>query len=396
MLSHIAKLIWNRKRANSLIITEVAITFMVLFAITAMAIYNYQKFYEPLGFEWKNTWTAAIKTGARWNNETDSVQLNEIVQALRQRPEIESVGLSLMPIFENSSWNSREDINGQSVYHMVNFVNQSGPKDWGVELIAGRWFGQQDDGQNYTPVMLSQRFVELAFKDIDPVNFEYVDEESSDNKPKRVVGVFKEFRQQGEFGDLVPYLFYRYQLDIGNDIGIQNINLTFNQPKTAIYEETLLKTLKGIAPNWEFDIQTWSHQRDQQIKLVLIPMMIMLVVVGFLLVMVSMGLFGVLFQNISRRTQEIGLRRAIGASEKSIQSQIIGELVAVALFAMSISFLILLQIPLLQLIEAVSWNVFWLSLSASVSLILMIVILCAVYPSKVAIKLPPALALHYE
>ena len=31
MLAHIAKLIWNRKRANMLILTEVAITFAVLF-----------------------------------------------------------------------------------------------------------------------------------------------------------------------------------------------------------------------------------------------------------------------------------------------------------------------------------------------------------------------------
>ena len=71
--------------------------------------------------------------------------------------------------------------------------------------------------------------------------------------------------------------------------------------------------------------------RAAQIKKVVVPMTIMSIVVGFLLIMVAVGLFGVLWQNISGRTQEIGLRRALGASAASVRSQIIGELVLLAL-----------------------------------------------------------------
>jgi len=396
MLAHITKLIWNRKRANLLIITEVTITFIVLFLIMTLGLSNYQTYHQPLGFNWQNTWEINVNTGAEWHNETDNKQFGQLVAALKQQPEIATVGLTYMPIFERARMTSTETINEQDIYYQANYVDQEGPKNWGVELIAGRWFGEQDNGQNYTEVMINQRFAEQAFKNISPVNFQFSDEDKPEEKPKRIVGVFKDFRQMGEFSDPMPYLFYRYQLPIGNDRGMRNINLTFNDKSNAAYEEKVLKLLKGIMPNWEFTIRTWQSKRDDQITQVLIPLTVMIVIVCFLMIMVAMGLFGVLWQNINRRTQEIGLRRALGASKKAIQGQIVGELVTLSLFGILIALAMLIQIPLLQLVEGVTWAMFWLSMTISVSVILIMVVLCALYPSRTAIKIPPALALHYE
>ena len=39
-------------------------------------------------------------------------------------------------------------------------------------------------------------------------------------------------------------------------------------------------------------------------------------VAGFLMVMVGLGLIGVLWQNVTQRTREIGLRRATGAARR--------------------------------------------------------------------------------
>ena len=144
MLAHIAKLIWNRKRANVLIITEVSITFTVLFFITILGLSNYQTFHQPLGFNWQNTWEINVNTGGGWDNETDKDQFHQLVLALQQQPEIASVGLTYMPVFERARMSRNEDINGQDIYYQLNYVDQKGPKSWGVELVAGRWFGEQD------------------------------------------------------------------------------------------------------------------------------------------------------------------------------------------------------------------------------------------------------------
>ncbi|MCW8875735.1 MAG: ABC transporter permease [Kangiellaceae bacterium] len=396
MLSHIAKLIWNRKRSNLLIITEVAITFGVLFAVIYLGIYNYKVFNTPLGFEWKNTWNIRIDTGGRWNNETDKVQLKAIAEVLRTRPEIKSADVIMMPLFVNGRWRSVETINGHRAPYKANMLNHEAPKNLGVELVSGRWFGPQDDGQNYQGVMVNQRFVDEFLDSVEPVGFEFSDPGQPEAKPKRIVGIFKDFRQQGEFSTPGPYMFFRYNWEQGDSFGLRNIMLKFDKPQPASYEKDLHQTLKQIAPSWEFNIQSFKNLRQQRINEIVIPMTVMAVVVAFLLIMVAMGLFGVLWQNINRRIQEIGLRRAIGASENSIRLQIIGELIVLAIFGMAAASIFIIQVPLLNLIEAVTWGNFVVSMLLSISAMLLIVIICALYPSHSATKLSPAVALHYE
>ena len=397
MLMHIAKLIWNRKRANMLIITEVAITFIVLFALTYAALSNYQRYTTPLGFDWQGKWSIKLNTGARWNQENDTAQLQQIFESLKQQSVIDKVILSNSPIFENSRWTSSREINGiEDAYYQVNFFNAQGPQDFGIELVAGRWFGEQDNGQNYVDVMVNQRFVDAYLQGVEPVNFEYSDPDNPDFQKRRIVGVYQDFRQQGEFSEPMPYLLRRYAVEQGNPYGMRNIYISFNEPQTAAYEEDLLKLLKSIAPTWEFTIKPVAAKREAMINEVVMPLLVISVVVGFLLLMVAMGLFGVLWQNISRRTQEIGLRRALGASEGSIKGQIIGELVVIALFGISVALLILIQVPLLDIIVSMSWSGFLQSALVALMITLAMVVLCALYPSHTAINTPPAVALHYE
>jgi putative ABC transport system permease protein len=396
MLNHLLKLIWNRKTANLLIITEVAITFIVLFALISMGRHFYQKYQIPLGYNTDNTWAIAFNTGTGWDNDIHAKQLKNVVEVLRQQPEISSVGVSGHPVLRNSEWTSVSEINGKRQVFNVFKVNDSGPKDWGVELVSGRWFSAQDNEQNYEAIMVNQLFADRIFGDKSAINAQIPFDGESDRNPRRIVGVFKDFRQRGDFAEPVPYAFYRYRFDIGGKYGVNNIHITFDKAQNAAYEGTLLKVLKGVTPGWSFDIRSWRSLRKSLNNRVLVPMFIVSIVVGFLLLMVAMGLLGVLWQNINQRTREIGLRRAVGASTMSIQGQIIGELVTLALFSMTLASLILLQVPLLNLVETVTWANFWFSLVSATVTILVIVILCALYPSRVAIKMAPALALHYE
>ena len=54
--------------------------------------------------------------------------------------------------------------------------------------------------------------------------------------------------------------------------------------------------------------------RREHLQSQLIPLMIFGIVSGFLLLMVVLGLTGVMWQNVTRRTREVGLRRAAGAA----------------------------------------------------------------------------------
>ena len=50
MALHLLKLIWNRKRANFLIVTEILLSFIVLAAVTTVAVHYWRNYQAPLGF----------------------------------------------------------------------------------------------------------------------------------------------------------------------------------------------------------------------------------------------------------------------------------------------------------------------------------------------------------
>ena len=62
---------------------------------------------------------------------------------------------------------------------------------------------------------------------------------------------------------------------------------------------------------------------------------------------VLLGLFGILWYNINQRKGEIGLRRAMGATQENIAWQFIGEIVVIATFALILGVFFAVQFPLL-------------------------------------------------
>ena len=54
-------------------------------------------------------------------------------------------------------------------------------------------------------------------------------------------------------------------------------------------------------------------------------------IAGFLIVTAGLGLMGVLWQTVSRRTQEIGVRMAVGAQRRDIFRLVVGQGMLVAI-----------------------------------------------------------------
>ena len=96
---------------------------------------------------------------------------------------------------------------------------------------------------------------------------------------------------------------------------------------TAEFEEHLVNTLQAMAPDWSFSMKPTEDVRTEYLRNnYLTPLAIMGMVAGFLLLMVALGLSGVLWQNVTQRIRELGLRRAKGADRARIKRQIFMEI----------------------------------------------------------------------
>ncbi len=60
MIRHVFKLIWNRKRTNFLMMTEIFVAFLVLFAVVALGVYTADNWRRPIGFSYERVWSVSI------------------------------------------------------------------------------------------------------------------------------------------------------------------------------------------------------------------------------------------------------------------------------------------------------------------------------------------------
>jgi putative ABC transport system permease protein len=137
--------------------------------------------------------------------------------------------------------------------------------------------------------------------------------------------------------------------------------------------------------------------RASLLKEQLIPFIVVAVIAAFMVAMVAFGLFGVLWQNTTRRIPEIGLRRAIGASAGDIYRQIVTEQLLLSSSSMIVGLVLLVQLPLTGALgEGLNWAVFLAAAGLSMAAIYLLSLLCSLYPGWRASRLSPTEALHYE
>ena len=201
-----------------------------------------------------------------------------------------------------------------------------------LKLVSGRWFSREDDGVSWDPVILNLQLAHDMFGSANPVGQAFRrDPEPGDKdmspedrervgREMRVIGIIEDFRQHGELSRPEPFMFRRMRLDDPTKGAPRELLLKVRPGTTADFEETLVKKMQAAAHDWSFEVQETAALRRQNLRNYLIPLASIAVVAGFLLVMVALGLTGVLWQNVTQRTREIGLRRAKGATRVQVHT----------------------------------------------------------------------------
>jgi putative ABC transport system permease protein len=103
-----------------------------------------------------------------------------------------------------------------------------------------------------------------------------------------------------------------------------------------------------------------------------------------------------MWQNVTRRTRELGLRRAVGADRPNVRRQILAEVAVLTTMAVVLGVVLALHVPALGLLPRLSNAVFAAGLVASLLVVYTLTLLCGLYPSWLAARVQPAEALHYE
>jgi putative ABC transport system permease protein len=392
MIRHVFTLIWHRKRSNALLILELLVTFLILFSLASFSLHLARLYRIPLGFEFAGTWSVDISTGRQWE-AADDTTLQQVMAAVRQMNQVESVHLLDDLPFSSGSSNMTIDWQGGEIPVEMNEASDGLTEALGLQLLEGRWFGTQDDGQTVIPIVINRVLRNrLGEGEVMGAEIPYYQELKF-----RIVGVFDEFRQDGEFSPALPLVLIRK--NNGPNVGsfsALGLTVMLKPGVTAEFEEALQNVLQGVAQDWDFDVVSWSALRESYIRTYTIPLLIGGIVVFFLLLLVGFGMLGVLWQNIIRRMPEMGLRRALGATAIMVRLQVVLEMLAIACLALILGFAITVQFPLSGILQALDWDLFIPAAITSTLALLGLCVLFALYPSYQATSRDPVEALRYE
>ena len=74
MIRHLLRLVWNRKRSTALLMLEIAVSFLVVFALSALALRLLTNFRRPLGYAWQQVWVVEVDTNVSSDDEWTAEQ----------------------------------------------------------------------------------------------------------------------------------------------------------------------------------------------------------------------------------------------------------------------------------------------------------------------------------
>jgi len=387
MIKHLFKLIWNQKRKNLGLLFEFFFSFLVLFAVLTFIIYNFSRYRELLGFDYQDRWEINLSWNAVPEEERAGIQ-KQFKEQLKNYPEIEAFSFSN----GNTPYGHSTHINGvqyegKNASPHVFFVDENYLDTYDLSLTSGRWFEPADQVSEKKPVIINRILQEELFGEDNPLGkeIEYGDD------IRKVIGIYEHYKYRGEFSASASQMF----VGVSSDHVFGKVVMHIKSNTGAQFESKMLKEMGQLAKGVTLTVNYLDEMRDNMLLQVWLPMAIFLIISGFLIFNVALGLFGVLWQNINIRKGEIGVRRAVGATQGSIAWQFTGEVLVLSSLAMIVGAFFAIQFPLLGVFGLSPW-VYLSAIGAAVLVIYTLVAICAFFPSRQASQLHPALALHEE
>lgn len=397
MLRHLLKLTWKRKSRNLLLSLEILLAFAIVFGVAAFALRYWQLYREPVGFDGSDTWSVTIGTGK--DSATIPADTYDTLQrGLRALPEVHALGFAAYAPYTMSNWYTsiKSPQTGAEVETNILEAGDGFADAVGLTLVRGRWFLPSDEGAAVQPVVMDRRLAAAMFPGKEALDQQFTHKEGKTMRTLKVVGIIDGFRNQGPLVAAKKFVITRFApLTDNSRVNVILVRVAPGTPRA--FEAKLNRQLKLIRNDWSYEIAPLSAMRASLLKEHLVPLAIVGVIAAFMLAMVAFGLFGVLWQNTTRRIPEIGLRRAVGACAGDIYRQIVAEQLLISSFAMALGLVLLVQLPVTGALgEGLNWLVFLGAAGLSMAVIYLLSLLCSLYPGWRASRLSPTEALHYE
>lgn len=396
---------------RALIIAEIGLSFVLLIS-AGLLIESIRRLTDVNpGFDPKPLLTANVSfprkptSSSSEADELEQVQassrfLAEAEQKILALPGVQAVGaINDLPVRGQGSVNGDFNIEGRPKYKSgeapvaeYRLITPSYFSAMGISLLKGRVFNDNDDPQHEVSIMINETLAKRFFSGEDPVGKRLL---VMDDKPHEIIGVVGDARQWGLDRPADPEIYFSYA-QIGFGMETTLVIRTSLEPsglsegvRGAIKEVSADVPVYGIKPMMQVMADSTAQRRFNTI--------LMTSFAGIALLMATIGLYGVISYSVAQRSQEIGIRMALGAQPADVLRMMLWSGLKLALAGVILGLFISLAIT--RALESLLYGVRAtdpLTLIAGSIFLTSVALLACYIPARRATKIDPMIALRYE
>ena len=402
----------------ALLIVQAALSVVLVAGATMLARSLNQLEHQDLGYKTDNRIVVSLnKPPSSYPLPKLESLYRQIEDAMNRLPGVEASGLSLYnPLTDN--WGELILVDGHPPIKMSEEAGASWDRvsanylqGLGVRLIRGRYFTEADNESTAPVALVNQAFVKRFFKpNEDPMGQHFGLDMPENSGTIRIIGIVRDAKFAGfALSQPARPMFYvplAQNIDYKNSI-MKRIEgeshmvtgmMLVTKESPGSLEPVLRRLLGGIDPNLTINN---VRSLNEQVSLTfnqeraVASLAELFGVVALLLA--AIGLYGVTAYTVAQRTNEIGIRMALGADRQNVIANVLqGAFSRVAIG-------LLLGLPLAvgagRLISSQLYNVsFWdpLALGVAAGALAVCAFIAAIIPASVAASISPMTALRSE
>ncbi len=380
---------------STLVIAEVALA-CVLLVGSGLLLRSFLRVLDvDLGFQPSRSSVVDIVYETGPKGEKIGTALEQILSAVKSIPGVEAAGVAdMLPLDRERSWGlgnpSRDIVKDESGAAVVRIITPGYLDALGIHLIAGRDISWQDIFENRPNVVINETAARLHWPGQSPIGRPA---SGFDRNPGTVIGVVSDVRIRSLESSATPEMY----LPANRDPEGAQLVVRSQLPPDALTRSIMpvLRHLNPAQPNNTFrSVETLV---DHSVS----PRRFFVYLVGSFaalgLVLAALGIYGVISYSVTRQTQEIGIRMALGATPGIVQRGVL--LRTLKLAAIGIALGAMASYAVSQIIAALLFRTDPNdppTFVVAIFLLTAVALLAGYFPALRATRIDPCIALRSE
>ncbi len=389
----------------NLLVTGQVMLSLVLLAVAGLFLRTLHNLHtKDLGFNRTNI--LLVRTSPKFAGYKPE-QLNALYERILNRmdalPGVRSATLSGGLPMWHGNWGSpitildRPTTPNEDVSTLLNRVSPGYFETMGIPLVGGRTIGAEDTASSTKAVVVNQTLADKYFLHGDAIGHSFTVADPSVKGTWQIVGVVRDatYNHAGEERDPMAYLAVMQLSE--NDQYAYWLQVQTKGDPAAVAGE-VRAALAEIDPNLPIlDVQTIGELFDSLIDQQRLVSQLSGFFSALALSLCAIGLYGVMTYSVVRRTNEIGVRIALGAGAGEVLWLVLRE--SLVLLGIGVALGVPATLAASHTIQA---GLFGLSpwdpstLLAAVCVIAVVTLVAAYFPARRATRIDPIVALRYE